>query len=74
MNEWISVTLTLFLTLCKWNEYLNDNRLKLCLHILMPKNHSTITCKKGAQILPTFSCIEFLKYPDFKCLKNRGLG
>ncbi len=23
-----------FLTLCKWNEYLNDNRLKLCLHIL----------------------------------------
>ena len=24
----------------------------------MPKNHSTITCKKGAKILPTFSCIE----------------
>ena len=46
-----------FLTLCKWNEYLNDNRLKLCLHMLMPKNHSTITCKKGAKILPTFSCI-----------------
>ena len=23
----------------------------------MPKNHSTITCKKGAKILPTFSCI-----------------
>ena len=25
----------------------------------MPKNHSTITCKKGAKILPTFSCIEY---------------
>jgi hypothetical protein len=25
--------------------------------MLMPKNHLTITCKKGAKILPTFSCI-----------------
>jgi len=25
----------------------------------MPENHSTITCKKGAKILPTFSCIVF---------------
>jgi hypothetical protein len=27
--------------------------------MLIPKNHSTITCKKGAKILPTFSCIVF---------------
>jgi hypothetical protein len=25
--------------------------------MLMPKNHSNMTCKKGAKILPTFNCI-----------------
>ena len=40
--------------------------------MLMPENHSTITCKKGAKILPTFSCIVSNLFLLLKKNKNKN--